>query len=146
MNLHDTHDRERYGFLWSEVRLAVAAVALLIGGVPPIYLVAPPGLFGIARIGLLVCWVISGIAALYLLYRWHVAQHTLFGRKNMKDMIAFLVMTISGVNLGLTALLSKNIGMSIDHSRLVFTLTAIAYLAAGYHLYTRWKAHGQKLF
>ena len=146
MNLTTIHDRERYGFLWSEVRLVIAAVALLIGGVPPIYLIAPPSLLGIARLGLVICWIISGLIALYLMYQWHLAGHKLFGKKDTKDAVAFVVMGVSGINLGLAGILSKNFGMSIMSGRLVFLLTAAVYIYVAYHLYTRWKAHGERLF
>ena len=140
------HDLERYSFLWSEARLLVAAVAMLIGGVPPIYLVAPASLFGIARMGLIVCWIISGLTALYLLYRWWKGGQRVFGSKNPQDMIAFLVLVLSGINLGLTGVLSKNIGMTILHGRFVFLVTSALYLWVAYHLYSRWKSHGESLF
>ena len=146
MNLKNPHELQRYSFLWSEVRLVVAAVALLIGGVPPIYLIAPASLLGIARMGLLACWIISGLTALYLLYQWHLAGHKLFGKKDAKDAVAFVILGFSGLNLGLAAILSKNIGMSILSGRLVFLITAVVYLFVAYHLYTRWKANGEKLF
>lgn len=149
MSLHH-HTRpdalERYAFLWSEARLLIAALAFLIGGVPPIYLIAPSSLFAIARTGLLACWIISGIASLYLLYRWWVGGQKVFGKKDPKDTIAFLLMALSGINLGLAGLLSKNIGMTILSGRLVFFVTAAAYLFIAYHLYNRWKASGEKLF
>ena len=65
-------DLERNSFLWSEVRLIIAAVALFLGGLPPIYLVLPiPALFGFVRILLVLAWIVSGVASGYLLYRWH---------------------------------------------------------------------------
>lgn len=137
---------EKYAFWWSEARLIVAAVALLIGGVPPIYPIAPPSLFDIARTGLLAAWVISGIASLYLLYRWWNSGQKVFGKKDPKDIIAFLVMIISGINLGLVAVVGKNIGMSISPGRFVLFATAAMYLVVAYHLYARWKSHGEKLF
>ena len=146
MNLKNPRELQRYSFLWSEARLIVAALALLIGGVPPIYIIAPPALFGIARLGLLICWIISGLAALYLLYQWHLAGHKLFGKKDTKDAVAYMVLGFSGLNLGLAAILNKNIGMYIAHGRLVFIITAAVYIWAVYHLYTRWKAHDEKFF
>lgn len=140
------HKLERYAFLWSEARLIVAAVALLIGGVPPVYLIAPASLFGIARTGLLAAWIISGIAALYLVYRWWNHGQKVFGGKNTHDMLAFAVLALSGINLGLTGVMSKNIGMTILHGRFVFFVTAAIYLAAAYHLYNRWKKSGERLF
>ena len=146
MNLTNPQNLERYSFLWSEVRLLVAAVALLIGGVPPIYLIAPASLFSVARMGLIACWIISGLTSLYLLFRWWQSGQKVFGRKDAKDMIAFLVLAISGVNLGVAGILSKNIGMSILSGRLVFLITAAVYLLVAYHLYSRWKSNGEHLF
>jgi len=146
MNLKNPHELERYSFLWSEARLLIGAVALLIGGVPPIYLIAPASLFSIARMGLLACWIISGIASLYLVYRWWEGGQKVFGKKDTKDLIAFAVLALSGINLGLTGILGKNIGMTILSGRLIFFVTAVVYLFVAYHLYSRWKANGDKLF
>ena len=146
MNLNNPHELERYSFVWSEVRLIVAAIALFLGGVPPIYLIAPSSLFGLARSGLVICWIISGITSLYLLYRWHVARHTLFGKKDTKDTFAFLVLAVSGINLGLVALLGRNIGMSIASGKVVFLVTGVVYLVCAIYLYQRWNKSGQKIF
>ena len=146
MNLKNPKDLERYSFLWSEARLIVAAVALLIGGVPPIYLIAPASLFAAARFGLIMCWIISGLASLYLLYRWWKSEQKVFGKKDPKDTVTFLVLVLSGINLGLAGVLSKNIGMTLASGRFVFFITAAVYLFAAYHLYSRWKANGEKLF
>ena len=137
---------ERYTFLWSEARLVVAAVALLIGGVPPVYLMSPPALFGIVRLGLIACWIISGVASAYLLYRWYNGGQKVFGGKDGKDTIAFLVLAISGINLGLAGILGKNIGMSILSGRGLFFIVALVYLASAIYLHRRWSASGQKLF
>jgi small-conductance mechanosensitive channel len=137
---------ERYAFMWSEARLVVAAIALLIGGVPPIYLIAPPAMFDIARTGLFVAWILSGITSLYLFFLWWQGGQKVFGKRDRKDMVAFLVLVVSGVNLGLTAVLGSNYGMSILSGRFVFFVTAVVYLLAAYHLYARWKSHGGKLF
>lgn len=139
-------DMERYAFIWSEARLVVAAVALLIGGVPPIYLIAPPMLFGIARGGLIAAWILSGLASLYLFYHWWQGGQKVFGKKDPKDTVAFLVMVVSGINLSLVAITGTNFGMSILSGRLVFFVTAAAYLFVAFHLYARWKSHGRKLF
>ncbi|HWO06995.1 MAG TPA: hypothetical protein VNM40_00215 [Candidatus Paceibacterota bacterium] len=56
------------------------------------------------------------------------------------------MIVISGLNLGLVGLIGQDVGMSISSSYAVFVLVGIAYLAAAYHLYTRWRAHGEKIF
>lgn len=144
---HHTHpdNLERYAFLWSEVRLLIAAIALLIGGVPPILYFFPFG-FGLITLLLKLSWIISGVASVYLLYRWFTGSQKLFGHKDTKDTVAFIIMTLSGINLGLVGLIGQNIGMSIASSYAVFVITAVIYLASAYHLYTRWNKSGQKLF
>lgn len=134
---------ERYAFLWSEARLVIAAVALLIGGVPPVLFILPS--IPLVGAGLTLCWVISGVASAYLLYRWF-PHKTLFGKQETTDKIAFFVSVVSGFNLGVTGLLGTNIGMSLSSNYIVFVLTALVYLAAAGYLFKRWKESGQKLF
>lgn len=143
------HQLEWWSFVWSEVRLLIAAVALFIGGVPPALFVAlqMPDLLGVVMLVLKLCWLLSGAAAGYLLYRWFSGERMLFGRKNnAKDTAAFLVMTISGLNLGFVGLTGQNIGMSMSSSYAVFVVVGILYLIAALYLYQRWSAHGQKVF
>lgn len=150
MNLkeHTTPERlERYSFLWSEVRLIVAAVALLLGGVPPVlYFLSFSPLYGLVYALLKLAWVVSGVASGYLLYRWYAGGQKVFGGSDMKDMVAFFVSVVSGINLGLVGLLGTNIGMSISSNYIVFVIAALLYLVAAYHLYIRWKGHGERVF
>ena len=138
---------ERYSFLWSEVRLLIAAGALFLGGIPPVIKFLPiPQFYGIVSSLLTLSWVISGLAAGYLAYRWYATHQTVFGGKEIKDTAAFLVSVVSGLNLGLAGLLGKNIGMSVSTNKVVFIVVGLLYLAAAYHLFTRWKARGEKVF
>jgi uncharacterized membrane protein YuzA (DUF378 family) len=137
---HHTHpdQLEKYSFWWSEVRLVIAAVALLLGGVPPIFLLNPiPSLVGTISALLQIAWIISGVVSVYLLYRWNAVGHKLFGAKVPLDRYAFLVNVVSGLNLGLTGLLHKNIGMSIAYGPLVFLILALIYLV--YEVEEIWK-------
>ncbi len=134
---------EKYSFLWSEVRLVIAAVALFIGGIPPILFLKLPS--GLTTSLLTLCWIISGVAAVYLLYRWN-EKKTLFGAKVRLDTYAFFIMVVSGINLGIVGIFGRNIGMSIASSRIVFFAVGVAYLVAAYHLHRRWKANGGKIF
>ncbi|TSC87150.1 MAG: hypothetical protein G01um10148_255 [Parcubacteria group bacterium Gr01-1014_8] len=137
---------ERYSFLWSEVRLVIAAVALLLGGIPPaLYLLPIPALYGLIIVLLKLAWIVSGAASAYLLYRWYIGGRKVFGGNDMKDNVAFFVSVISGINLGIVGLLGTNIGMSITSNYIVFVIVALLYLAAAYQLYTRWKSHGEKI-
>jgi uncharacterized membrane protein YuzA (DUF378 family) len=135
----------RYSFVWSEVRLVVAAVALFLGGVPPIYFILP-GAGSLVTPLLRLAWIISGVASGYLLYRWSQNHQVLFGGKERLDTAALWVSVVSGLNLGLVGLLGTNIGMNILSGRVIFTLVGVIYLAAAYHLYQRWSASGQKVF
>jgi len=147
MDFRNHHELERYSFLWSEVRLLVAAVALLLGGVPPIaYLLGSGAYAGVVGLLLKLAWIASGVAAVYLLYRWYVRGMKIFGQNNRKDTLAFGVMILSGINLGLVGLVGTNIGMSIASSRPIFIIVAVVYLFSAYYLYQRWRAHGEKLF
>lgn len=141
------HMLERYSFLWSEVRLLIAALALFIGGYPPLLYYNP---FGWAT-GLLVAilslaWIISGVSSVYLLYRWYTSGQRVFGAKNNLDLAAFGVSVVSGINLGLVGIIRQNIGMSISSNKGVFIIVALLYIASAYHLYGRWLKHGRKLF
>jgi len=138
---------ERYSFIWSEVRLIIAAVALFLGGVPPVIKFLPiPQFYGLVSSLLTLSWIISGVAAAYLGYRWFNAHQTVLGGKDMKDTVAFFVMVVSGINLGLVGILGTNIGMRISTNKVVFIVVGLLYLVAAYHLFTRWKARGEKVF
>lgn len=134
---------ERYSFLWTEVRLVVAALSLIVGGYPIALRIIPIPLTGSL---LVLCWVISGVASGYLGYRWYIGGQKLFGGSHMKDTVAFGVAVVSGINLGIVGLLGQNIGMSLLPSRIIFMFTGLVYLASAYWLYTKWKSHGEKVF
>jgi len=135
---------ERNSFLWSEARLVIAAVALFLGGVPPVikFVGYGDGITGILKL----CWIISGVASAYLAYRWYTGGQRVFGGKDQKDTGAFLVSVLSGLNLGWTGLSGNNIGMSIASGNIIFAIVGVLYLAAGWHLWMRWKANHEHLF
>ncbi len=135
---------EKYSFVWSEARLLVAAVALLIGGVPPVLLIIPG--WSLTVLLLKVCWLISGAASLYLAYRWYSAKRTIFGKKDSLDSFAFFILVVSGINLGLAGLLGQNIGMSIWSGRIIFVVVAFLYVWTAFYLWKRWKVAGKKIF
>ncbi len=135
---------ERYSFIWSEIRLGLAAIALLLGGVPVVRLIFPfsPLVFSL----LVISWVVSGVASGYLLYRWFKAENFLFGKNISLDTAAFFVSIVSGLNLGIAGIIGQNIGMLISSSRFIFLVVAIIYVASAYHLWRRWKDSGEKVF
>lgn len=144
LNVHTHPDKlEKYSFLWSEARLLVAAIALFIGGKPPVLLILPiPIVYSL----LTIAWIISGLVSGYLLYRWHKNGKKLFGGKDKKDTIAFFVNVVSGFNLGITGLVGTNIGMSISSNYIVFIAAGFLYLVTAYHLWMRYTASNQKIF
>jgi len=145
MNLkHHTSEENliKYSFMWSEARLAIAAGALFLGGVPPLTLV----LSGSKMYTILnLAWLISGVSAAYLLYQWNDKGQRLFGHNDKKDTYAFFVMVISGINLGLVPILG-NIGMSISSNTVIFWVVGIIYLLSLYQLKMSWLKHGKKVF
>ena len=137
----------KYSFLWSEARLVIAAIALFLGGIPPALAFNPiPGLTGMISSLLTLSWIISGIAAGYLLYQWNNSKRILFGGKKPMDVYAFWVMIISGLNLGLAGIFSTNIGMSISSNRFILFIVGLLYLISAYSLYQRWKEKTGNLF
>ncbi len=110
LNAHTHPDKlEYYSFIWSEIRLVIAAIALLVGGTPPIYFLPLFFLYGLVSALLTLCWIISGTASTYLAYRWYTGGQMIFGGKDMKDTVAFAVMVVSGLNLGITGISGTNI-------------------------------------
>lgn len=128
----------QFSFWWSEARLVVAALTLFVGASPLIYTILPiPFLYGTIGFFLKLAWIISGLTAAYLGYRWYVGGQKLFGGTDLYDRIAFAVMCISGINLGIAGILSINIGMTISTSYILFVLMGVAYLWSAYRLFSR---------
>lgn len=145
---HTTPDMlEKYSFWWSEARLILGAIALLLGGVPVVFAILPiSGLYSLVGSLLTLAWIISGVASGYMLYRFWIGGKTVFGGKEQRDIIAFWVSVVSGFNLGVTGLFGTNIGMQISSNRIVFTLAAVVYVIVAVQLYRRWNASGKKIF
>lgn len=138
---------EEYSFLWSEIRLVVAAIALFLGGYPPLlYIFRIASLYGLLGLILKICWIISGLASGYLLYQWFKRDKKLFGVKDQLDTYAFLVSVVSGLNLGIAGLLGTNIGMAIYSNKFIFFVVGLIYLVVAFHLFRRWKMSNQKIF
>lgn len=138
---------EKYSFWWSEARLILGAIALLLGGVPVVFAVLPiSGLSSLVGSLLTLAWIISGLASGYMLYRFWTGGKMVFGGKEQRDIIAFWVSVVTGLNLGITGIFGTNIGMQISSNRIVFTLAAVVYVIAALHLYRRWNASGKKMF
>ncbi len=141
---------EKYSFWWSEVRLALGAIALFLGGVPSVvYLIARFNLFGLFNpvfVLLNIAYLISGASAIYLLYRFFKGGRRVFDSKHWMDLGSFAVMVISGINLGLTAVIGQNPGLSITAYHPILIVVGIFYLVSMVYLYRRFRAHGNRLF
>lgn len=137
----------RYSFFWNEVRLIIAALSLIFGGFPIVFLLFPSG--GLVSSLLTIFWIISGIAAIYLLYVWNAGGRKLFGGEGKRDLAAFAVAIISGIHLGIAGITGINIGMKVTPSvilTLVMVVAGALYLWSAWHLHKRYKASGEKLF
>lgn len=136
---------ERYAFLWSLARLVIAAFSLFFGAMPIVYNL---GMSGFSSL-LMLFWLISGVAALYLGYLWYKGGMKVFGKDDTKTKVLFLILVLSGLNLG-WASIGGNIGMSIvgygAFSGIIYKLTALVYLYVAYILWQEWKTHGEELF
>lgn len=146
--MKNVHKFDKYSFLWSEVRLLVAAVALFVGGIPVLYFIYPTGAtVGLFSALLTISWIASGIASVYLAYRWFKGGKRVFGKKDRMDLIAFFVSVVSGVNLGIVGLGGDNIGMKLAYgNRVIFFIAGAVYLWAAWQLWKSWKAYGKKVF
>ncbi len=148
INEHTAPDKlERYAFLWSILLLVVTALSLFFGVMPIVYTVVGYG--GIITPFLTLSWLISGIAGIYLLYLWYKAGYRVFGKTDMKDIVMFLIMAVTGVNVGLGAL-GNNILMNLAYNfgsfDIIYKAVAIIYLAVAFYLFTKWKGGGQVVF
>lgn len=138
---------EKYAFLWSQTRLLIAAVALFIGGVPPILKFNPiAGLYHPLSSLLNLAWIISGVVSAYLLYHWYTNKQKVFGGTKPLDTAAFFINIITGFNLGLAGFLGFNLGMSIYATKPTFIITGLIYLAVAAYLFRRWNENQEKLF
>ncbi len=137
---------ERYAFLWSLLRMVIAALSLFLGGMPIYYKVVSSSSGG----GLLtLAWIISGVAAFYLGYLWLQNGKKVFGG-DQKITIFFLIMVVTGINLGWTGIAGNNVGMNLvgygGVADLILKATAIVYLFVAYTLWNAWNTNGEKLF
>ena len=145
MDFKNPAELEKYAFWWSEARLVIAAFALLLGGIPPIYMLLP-GMYALTAPLLKICWVISGVVSAYLGYRWYTGGQKVFGGKEIKDTVAFAILVVTGLNLGVTGIFGVNIGMSLAGGRLIFLLAGLVYLAVAGYFFKRWNESGKKIF
>lgn len=135
----------RYAFYWSLARMGIAVLSLFFGATPFL------GKF-VGYNLMMLAWLVSGVASVYLGYRWYTGGKTVFGGKNQKDTIAFLIMVVTGINLGYTAI-DTNVGMNFTYSLvgsmnlddIVYKATAVLYALVAYYLYKRFKENGERV-
>jgi hypothetical protein len=138
----------RYSFLWNQARLVIAALSLMLGGFPIALKIFGSSSSAVGSF-LSLAWIISGLAAGYLLYSWYKAGKKVFGGEEKKDCVAFWIAIISGLHLGWAGLTGTNVGMTVVPSgllTLVMLAAGVLYLWSAWHLHTRYKANGEKLF
>ena len=130
----------KYAFMWNQVRLVVAAASLILGGFPVALRIFSSSNSMVGSL-LTLSWIISGVAALYLLYMWFQSGKKLWGGSERTDVAAFWVAIISGLHLGIAGILGTNIGMTVIPSTfltLVMLVAGILYLWSAFHLHKRY--------
>ncbi|GEM_PF-671814 len=145
---HTTPEKlEYYAFMWSMLRMVIAAISLFFGAMPIYFRLAG---YSSSMPLLTIAWIISGVSALYLGYLWLQSGKKVLGGEQ-RITIFFLIMVVTGLNLGWTGIANNNIGMNLVGygsmtADLIFKATAIVYLFVAYSLWNTWKANGEKLF
>lgn len=138
-----------YSFLWSLLSILFTAFTLFLGASPVIFKIIPSSfssLFSLVSSLLAASWIISGLAAGYLLYRWNTGGKMVFGGKKRHDLVAFFILVVTGLNLGFAGLFGSNIALSIITSSLLLKLGGVMYLVIVGYLFNRWSESGKKLF
>ncbi len=133
-------------FFWTLARLGISMVALVIGSPPVLLFFSFAPAYGFAWLFLRLSWILSGVTAAYLLYRWFNAKGYVFDKATRKDMIALGIAIVSGLNLGVTGLIGTNPGLSVFSAYLFALVAAGAYAWTAHHLYQRFQQSGHKLF
>jgi uncharacterized membrane protein YuzA (DUF378 family) len=61
-------------------------------------------------------------------------------------MLAFLLLILSGLNLGFAGVFGLNLGMNITRNPIIFFIIGILYLFAAYQLWTSYQKNKRKIF
>lgn len=129
-----------WAFCWNQARLVIAGATLVLAKKSPILTYfSIPLITPLAGTFMSLAWVFSGLVAIYLIYTWNQSGKTIFGGKEKKDVIAFWIATITGINLGVAAIFT-NIGFMITPDFLstpVMILAGLVYFWTAYHLHSR---------
>ena len=136
---------ERYAFFWLIGLLALSAIAMLLGARPLAHVVFGYSSNSINSL-LNLSWIISGVAALFLAYQWTKHSKQVFGGNDKKDLAAFLIMLLTGFNLGIYGILGQNYILNINDSFAYLIILSALCIWSGYHLWTRWTESGERVF
>ena len=144
----DTHTSssslERYSFYVLLALLVFSAVALFLGGRPPITLIT--GSSSVVWQLLSLGWLLSGVSAGYLAYQWAQNKKQLFGRSDIEDTLAFVFMIAAGLNLGITGATGVNIFLDLFMGRLSYIVTGVLCIGVAGYLYKQWQKNDDALF
>ena len=149
LDKHTTPDSlEQYSFIWILLMLVLTAISLLVEATPIVNTIFESSsvLYGPISALLNLSWIISGFVSLYLMYRWNTGGKTLFGGKDKKDLYAFLITIVTGLNIGFMGLFDKNILMDLFYSSALYSIAGIIYLIVVFQLYTSWNKNNKKVF
>jgi uncharacterized membrane protein YuzA (DUF378 family) len=136
---------EKYSFYWLLASLSLTVLSLLLGGYPIAYKILGSS-FPFLSLLLTISWILTGAAAVYLLYRWNKGGKRLFITKKQYDLPAFLIATITGLNIGIYGVISQNILMQIFMNSIFYTIGGVLYAVVVVYLWKRWQDSGQHLF
>jgi hypothetical protein len=120
-------------------------MSLFLGGVPAVYLLVPASMYSITTFALKLAWAISGVSAIHLLYRWYDSGQKIFSHKDHKDTLSFLLLIVSGLNLGFAGVFGVNLGMMIANGWILFVM-GVLYLLAAYQLWVSFKRNKNRVF
>lgn len=130
---------ESYALVWLLGGVYLSAVALVVGVHTPtnlIYTYLHHTIFNIAYALHTPIVLVSGLAAAFLLYRWHIIRWRVFGEGNLIDRAAVIVLLVFGFDLVITLFAQWSIVGVINYSLhaagLSFILGAFFALVAVY--------------
>jgi len=92
-----------------------------------------------------IAWIVSGIAAGYLVYEWLQHSRQVF-RGNRNATYAFWFMILTGVNVGIAGILGPNLFLNIFSSSLFHYVTGALCLFAAIYLFIAWRRSGGVIF
>lgn len=139
------HNLIKYSFYWLMLLLLFSAGAMFLGARPPVTLIFGYSSSAVWSI-LDICWIVSGVAAAYLVYQWQQHNRQVFGGRETKDRIAFWFMIVVGLNMGVAGIFGPNLFLNMFENKVVYVVAGGVCLIQAYHLWNRWRKSGEVLF